>query len=340
MMLSSHTETLISIGRRAMIGLVMAGVLAGAIGCLDLSSDDGWESRLYSPTLLTKIGDDYFIVDAWHNRILYNQTLDRDLSAWSVLDQDLAGPHSIASNGRILVVDDTGFHRVAVYEIDGDGYSFSHYIPRLGRRPHRVVYDEATEAFYVIASRSQTMYKLRDTGQTLVVEREHPLDFLDGAYTRSFSIIDGSMYFVSGPGKIFRVRYDDDSFAVLDSYKVPSTFRQMNDLVKVGGAYYLTNTHDWVTEEDLPENTIHRCEELEDFGSGGCEDVKEELELQGIPYYISHIDGRYYIAMANQYNGIAIADVDDQGRLVAGGRLFDSGPPTEGSFKERFRLPK
>lgn len=226
--------------------VLLSATIGLLLGCDTFFGEaKSWESRLYSPTLLTKLEDTYFIVDAWHNRILYSRTLDAELQAWKVLDSELAGPHSIASND-----------------------------------------------------------------------------------------------FISGPGKIHRVRYDDDSYEIVDSFAVPSPYRQMNDIIKVEGAYYLTNTHDWVTDEDIPENTIHRCEALDDFASRGCEDVKQELGLEGIPYYISEIDGRYYIAMANQYNGIAIADVGDDGRLIPAGRLFDVGPPTEDSLVERFRLPK
>ena len=326
-------------GKVIMPCIWLAVMAMGVMSCGD-GEQGSWESRLYSPTLITEIDDTFFVVDAWHNRILFNDDLDDDLDTWETLDGELAGPHSIAGNGRVLVVDDTGFHRAVVYEDGPDGFERVQEIGPLGQRPHRVHYCPNMERFLVLGSRSQTMHILVDDGQRVRLEETVALEFLEGAYTRSFTIVDEHLYFVSGPSTIHRVRYLDRSFDVLDEYETPWRYREMNDITVVGDQYYLTVTADWRVAKDHPDNTIVRCDELAKFSEGGCDDVKEELQLQGIPYYLSYIDGNYYIPMVNQHNGIARAIMGSEGKLEADGRLFDHGPPTESSLRERFRLPK
>jgi hypothetical protein len=51
-----------------------------------------WQARLYSPTEFTKIGSLYFIVDSWHDRVLYSHSIDAPIREWRVLDSDLATP--------------------------------------------------------------------------------------------------------------------------------------------------------------------------------------------------------------------------------------------------------
>lgn len=44
--------------------------------------------------------------------------MDPESDNWEVLDGDLAGPHSIDTDGELYVVDDTGSHQVRVYKED------------------------------------------------------------------------------------------------------------------------------------------------------------------------------------------------------------------------------
>ena len=322
---------------RWLVVVMMAGAL---LSCGESDPQQHWQDRLYSPTLLSHIDGFYFIVDAWHNRVLYSEQLEADLAQWEVLDDELAGPHSIAGNGRVLVVDDTGFHRAVVYEVGEGGFERVQEIGPLGQRPHRVRYCPVMDRFLVLGARSQTMHILKDRGDEVVLEESVELGFLDGAYTRSFSIVDEHLYFVSGPSRIHRVRYLDRSFEVVEAYETPWRYREMNDIKAVGERYYLTVTADWRVQEDDPDNTILVCDDLLEFGDGDCRDVKQELGLEGIPYYLSEIDGVYYIPMANQFNGIGRATLNSEGELEPKDRLFEFGPPGQASLEERFRLPK
>ncbi|MDT5061341.1 MAG: hypothetical protein QOH63_1800 [Acidobacteriota bacterium] len=288
-----------------------------------------WQQRLYTPTELTKIGDLYFIVDCWHNRVLYQKTLDPDLSEWKVLDNDLAGPHSIASDSYFYVVEDTGRDRLKVYRRLGDEFNPVQTIDNVGLRPHFTVYDPATSAFYVIGANSQTITKLKREGDRLRVQYTKNLQFLDGVYTRSFTILDGDMYFVSGPRRIFKTRYTDDSYQVIASYKVPESLQSMNGLYRTEHYYYLTGT----------PRTIVRTESLEALEEGKYQDVYDELGLHGTPYYIVRFDGRYYLPEITEYSGI-VSFVETEGRIDNVSKLFDFGEPKLADDQEKKRLPK
>ena len=301
---------------------------------------DTWRSELYSPSQLVRLGETYFLVDCWHNRVLYHHEIDPDLDKWQVLDGDLAGPHSIATDGELNVVDDTGRHRLRVYRRTSKGFQHIQTVRDVGVRPHRVHYDEVTESFYVIGARSQTISRLVAGGGGLELLYTKELDFLEGRYTRSMSIIDDHMYFVSGPRRIHKTYHRDDSYDVVDSWAVPRAQAEMNDIFFYGGYYFLTATADWIGREFLDDNTIVQCERLEDWATGGCTDRKQELGLLGTPYYLTEIDGHLYLPQGFQYSGIHRFRLTDDGELVDVEVVFDSGLPTKASQWERRRLPK
>jgi hypothetical protein len=289
-----------------------------------------WQDRLYTPTQITKIGDLYFIVDCWHNRVLYNRILEPDIAQWRVLDDNLAGPHSLDSDLQLYVVEDTGRHQLKVYRrTNDDAFELVQVIGDVGQRPHRVIYDTETAAFYVIASNSQQIVKLKRQGDQLFIEYIKDLPLLAGAYTRSMSIIDGYMYFVSGPGKVIKTRYIDDSYDVVATYTVPPMLHSMNDIFKIGDFYYLTAT----------PQAIIRTRSLESMQNGEYENLYQTMSFNGTPYYITAFDGRYYIPQVTEYSGI-LSFTEQGGDIVDIQTLFDFGEPTEADIAEKNRLPK
>ena len=215
------------------------------------------------------------------------------------------GAHSIASDGVVYVVEDTGRDGLRVYGREGDEFKRIQEIHGMPRRPHRVRYDPQTKAFYVVGAVSQDIYKLvRDKGGLKQVYRKH-LDFLGGAYTRSITLADGAMYFVSGPGSIHKTAYRDDSFTVLAKYRVPEGMASTNDLFRSDdGWWYLTAT----------SLKVVRARSLDGFGTGRFEDVSAEIGLHGTPYYLSKIDGRYYVPAIAERNGI-LSFVHEGGKI-------------------------
>lgn len=58
-----------------------------ASGCDNTNSLD----HLYTPTMITKIEDTYYIEDCWYHRILYNDSVEPPISKWKVLTDDIWG---------------------------------------------------------------------------------------------------------------------------------------------------------------------------------------------------------------------------------------------------------
>lgn len=118
-----------------------------------------------------------------------------------------------------------------------------------------------------------------------MVVHSRPLPFLSGAYTRSMTVIDRKMYFVSGHRAVTVVDHTNDGYSVLETYPVVKQYASMNDLVRIGDAYYISATL----------NRLVRCEDWEALGQDRCESVYEDYGLRGNPYHFSYFDGRYYL---------------------------------------------
>lgn len=291
---------------------------------------DAWHGRLFAPTLLDKIGDTYFLVDCWHHRVLWSRILDGDVARWHTLDDSLAGPHSIASDGEIYVVEDTGRDGLRVYRREGEGFKRTQDISGMPQRPHRIRYDPQGKAFYVVAANSQDIYKLvRGPNGLKQVYKKH-LDFLGGLYTRSMTLADGAMYFVSGPGFIHKTAYRDGSFKVLAKYRLPDGMASMNDLFRTDDGWW------YVTASELK---AARARSLEDLDAGRFEDVHAQIGLQGTPYYMSKIDGRYYVPLINERNGI-LSFVHEGGKIADVQVLCDFGGGNKADAERFGELPK
>ena len=70
------------------------------------------QPSLSVPTQITKIGDDYFLVDCYHNQILTSKTPDAPLTDWYVMTDQINRGHTIAGDGTVYLADDTENNRV------------------------------------------------------------------------------------------------------------------------------------------------------------------------------------------------------------------------------------
>ena len=147
------------------------------------------------------------------------------------------------------------------------------------------------------------------------------------------TIFDGAMLFVAGPGAIVKAGYRDDRYRVLARYPVPDDLKGLsgqNDLLHTGdGWWYLTAT----------PGPIARARSLEGFSRGRYEVVSGQLGLRGTPYYLSYIDGRYYVPQINQSSGI-VSFIHRDGRIADLRVLYDFGPPTPADAKRRAIRPE
>jgi hypothetical protein len=282
--------------------------------------------------MLTKLGDYYFLVDCWHHRVLWNKTLESDLAKWRTLDDDLAGPHSVASDGTVYLVEDTGRHAVRVYRPDGDGFRKVQQIDGVGKRPHRIRYDAATRAFYVLSAASQHITKLVREGDRVTVRYSRRLEFLENVYARSMTIDGDAMYFVSTLGFIFKTTFRDDRYSVLARYRVPS---ELNGLAGMNDVFHTEDGWWYVTATPRP---IVRSRSLEALVLGEYEKLDSPLGLRGTPYYLSRIGDRYYVPQISEYNGV-VSFVHRDGRIADVRTVFDFGRPQPGDDRRRAERP-
>ncbi|MCD7836515.1 MAG: hypothetical protein LUG83_07710 [Lachnospiraceae bacterium] len=247
------------------------------------------------PTQVYGINGDFFIVDAYNQQILYTDSYYNEPAKWNLMADKLYRPHAIASDGTIYMVVDTDNNRVVTYAKNETGFQVVETFENVGIRPHYVEYDAATKQFYVWSSMTGTMYiyKRNTSGLGVTLKKTAYIKSLDGSYTRSFTIDGNNIYFPSmGKNAIYVV--NKSSFKVKNIYSVSSELGGMVQIRHEQNYYYLVTSSD--ASGDQSKATIVRSKSLAGFVEGGYEDIREKFEeLDGVPYYISHLgDGHYY----------------------------------------------
>lgn len=272
---------------------------------LDTGDELSWNERLYSPTELRKFGDLYFINDCWQHRIIYSDSLDKPISEWNTLADDILGGHTISSDGSVYVCDDTDNNAVRVYIRNENGFELVQYIENVCYRPHYTYYDDVTGMFYILGANNGELLIFRNENQNLSLVNHLTFDGKIESYTRSFSIIDGYMYIVGN--SIYRIDYQNN-YDMVNIYELPEEIQGTVGLCKVQDYYYLTI----YTDKDFNRNPgFIRTTQLENIINGDYESIYNELGFTGTPYLMTEIDGRYYVAEVDQGNGIVGFDVVD-----------------------------
>lgn len=245
------------------------------------------------PTYITKVDDTYFLVDCYHDQVIYNDNLTAPLTDWKVMTNDMSKGHTIASDGTVYLIDDTENHRILIFEKKEDKFVHTQTFSDIGNRPHYVIYDEATDTFYAWSSMSGEMYLFRhnqdDTRMYLTEIRK--IQALNNVYVRSFTILDNEIYFVSGNSTI--IRADLETFEILETYPVPDSMAGMIQLTKIQDYYYITVSTDITGNQDYA--TILRTKDLSTLMDGEYEDIYHYFIGGGTPYYITCFDNAYYL---------------------------------------------
>ncbi len=256
------------------------------------------DDTLSVPTWITKIDGLYFIVDCYHNRVIYSDSLDDPLYTWNIMTDEINMGHTVASDGRVYLVDDTENNRILVFEkgTGADGvpsFTLTQKFEDIGKRPHYVIYDEPTDTFYAWSSLTGEMYLFRhekdSSGMYLTDIKSIPE--LDGFYVRSFTIMDDRIFFVSGNLNI--IEADLDTFEIKNRYPVPDSIAGMIQLTKIQDYYYITVSTDLMADQSAA--TIIRTKDLNSLITGDYEDIYDKFVGGGTPYCITQIDGVYYL---------------------------------------------
>lgn len=245
------------------------------------------------PTWLTQVDDTYFLVDCYHNQVIYHDNLTDPLCEWNVMTSEIDKGHTLASDGSVYLVDDTERHRVLIFEKENGVFVHTQTFDEIGNRPHYIIYDEPTDTFYVWSSMSGEMYLFRhnpeDTRMYLTQIRR--IESLDNVYVRSFTILGDEIYFVSGSSSI--IRADLSSFEILETYPVPDCMAGMIQLTQIQDYFYLTVSTDITGNQDYA--TILRTKDLAGLMDGDYEDIYSQFVGGGTPYYITPINNVYYL---------------------------------------------
>mgnify|MGYP001027171038 FL=1 len=272
-------------------------------------------------TYITKIDDLYFIADCYHNQILYHNILGDPLTEWQVLTDKVHYAHTIAADEEVLLVDDTENNRVLVFQNINGQYAQTQTLENIGLKPHYIQYDAQRNVFMVWSSITGEMYFLKraDTPDDMgifpiYIEKILKIEELYGVYVRSFTIMEDGIYFVSGHNnqKIIKAKIspDGNAFTIKASYAVPDKIAGMVQLTKIDDYYYITVSTD--NQENQEYATIVRCKDLEALEQGSYQDIYSSFGISGgTPYYITQIEGRYYMAHHRTNENIIAFDIID-----------------------------
>ena len=250
-------------------------------------------TSLSVPTQITKIGTDYFLVDCYHDLILTATSLDTPLNQWLVMSDQINRGHTIAGNGTVYLADDTENHRILVFIKEGNSFVQTQVFENIGNRPHYIEYDAATNRFYALSSLTGELYVFYQEADTTQVQLEKILNIpgMQNTYIRSFSIEEDEIYFACNNGTILRTRLED--LTLLEQFSVPAELGGLIQVVKIQDYYYLTVSTDLSGNSDSA--TILRTRELCNLADYGYEDLYETFGSDGTPYYISSMDGHYFL---------------------------------------------
>lgn len=245
------------------------------------------------PTYLTKIEGTYFLVDCYHNQVIYHDNLEDPLTEWNVMTDEIDRGHTLASDGDVYLLDDTERNRILVFEKQEKGYVHTQTFSNIGCRPHYIVYDTATDTFYAWSSMTGEMYLFRHNANNtrMYLTEIRRIESLDQIYVRSFTIIGDDIYFVSGNSSILRA--DLSSFEIKDTYPVPDTMTGMIQLTLIQDYFYITISTDRTGNQDYA--TIIRTPDLSLLSFGEYEDVYDYFIGGGTPYYLTEADHAYYL---------------------------------------------
>lgn len=248
------------------------------------------------PTYITKVDDTYFIVDCYHDQVIYHDNLTDPLSQWQVMTNEISKGHTIASDGLVYLVDDTENNRILVFEKKEGVFYHTQTFTKIGSRPHYIIYDDNTQTFYALSSMSGEMYLFRHDpdDSRMHLTKVHQIEQLAGTYVRSFTISGNDIYFVSGIlGSPAILQADLDTFAIQETYPVPDTMAGMIQLTIAEKGYFITISTDINGNQDYA--TMIRTDDLSDLIEGKYDDVYQHFIGGGTPYYVTSIDNDYYL---------------------------------------------
>lgn len=277
-----------------MIDMGMKPAVKMQVSTLEYENPYNTYEVLKVPTQITRQGDYYFIVDCYHNQVIYTKNMGIPLKEWKVMTNDVTLPHSIASDGNFYLVADTEKNRILVFEWKNGRFQNTQRLDDIGNRPHYIQYDKETDSFFVWSSMTGDMYilnKAPDTGILCIREVRH-IKELGNYYVRSFTIVGNQVIFPSGTNR-YMIMVDKNTFEVIGRYPVTSEISGMAYVLPIGGYYYMTVACDAYANQDAA--TFIRTNDLNSLAEGKYEVIYQYVSNKGIPYYIDYFNDAFYM---------------------------------------------
>lgn len=267
-------------------------------------------SRLHVPTQITKIENTYYIVDCYHDQIIYSNVLNLPLNQWKIMTNNVHQPHAIASDGTVYLVVDTENNRVISYEKKTDRFKELQIFEQIGIRPHYILYEPSEKLFYVWSSLTGEMYLFKRTDETtalsLIEVRSIPL--LNERYVRSFTLTEDSILFPCVElGAILQV--DRNTFEIKQYYPVPDNIAGIVQIVPIENYFYISVSSD--KNYDQSQAAIIRTSDLSQLANNSYENLNSLFKSNGVPYYISYFEGNYFMIHENASPSIYRFQIED-----------------------------
>lgn len=246
------------------------------------------------PISVSHLGDKYFIVDCYHNQILYSDRLETGINGWKVMARELNLPHGIAYDGKYYVILDTDNNRVLIYEWVRGGFRKTQGFDNIGIRPHYIKYDVIEDAFYVWSSMTGDMYIFKTDpliNKVCLKEIRH-ISELENHYVRSFTMMDDYIMFPSG-SNMYAMLVKKDTFEVVERYPVHEDISGMAQIFKIGNYWYASISTNYYGNQNYSK--FIRTTDLASLKENVYEDITYLFPNMDIPYYMEQIGGYYYI---------------------------------------------
>ncbi len=293
---------------------------------------------LYTPTFVTRIHSQFMVVDCWHHRVVAtNGPLETPIEEWFDMDapsahmhKPLKIPHSVATDGHILVTEssvggsDGTDHSLLVYIITATTptltYRFHQEVVACdvkgARRPHRVVYDSTSRAFFLYLTSPPFLAKFKWDAQQGQLVRVYcqSLPFMKGMYARSIVIQNGSLYITAGPGVVWQTAMQDNGVVRGRAYPIRSigfTKGKMNDLAWIDGWWYATSTVPCAMVRFRSLDAMHQHQKIHGL-LGLCKGFSRSTArcLGGTPYFVTKVGDRIFVPYIFGCSGVVSFAVD------------------------------
>lgn len=251
-------------------------------------------AELKVPSQIVKIARHYFIVDTYHDQVIYSADPNAPLKEWRVMTGSAKLPHAVAGDGEVYLVTDTENNRILVFAWAYGRFQNTQCLEHIGERPHYIEYDAETDSFFAWSSMTGEMYIFKKEPESgrIVLSEIRKVEELEHFYVRSFTICGERILFPSGTNG-YVIAADKETLAVLERYPVSEEIAGMAFILPIGNAFYMTVSTDLYGDQSSA--TMIRVHDLAALAEGQYEEIYETFDTDGVPYYISNISGIYYL---------------------------------------------